>query len=295
MKYTKPAKTFEEQADLLIERGLIAEREQLIKKLQNVNYYRLSGYLFPYKDKNENFIEGTYFSKIWRTYNFDRKLRLLVFDAIERIEVKARTLAAYHIAHNYGPFSCSEKRIFPRLNVDFDKWIGSILDEYDRNQELFKNHFKLKYGDTHSLPPIWISIEIMSFGDVVRIFRSYDSSLSKELAKELKIPDKVLESWLLSLNYIRNMCAHHSRLWNKMLSVKPLLPNSRKYKQWDIVDRNSQSHLFVIIAICSCFLKTIAPKSSWKNRVFDLLKEYPEVDIKEMGFPHGWKEFLEQI
>ncbi|HNW83300.1 MAG TPA: Abi family protein, partial [bacterium] len=201
----------------------------------------------------------------------------------------------YHIAHNEGPFSYSEKRIFPRLNVDFDKWIASISDEYDRNQELFKNHFKLKYGDSHSLPPIWISVEIMSFGDVVRIFRSYDSSLSKEFARETKIPDKVLESWFLSLNYIRNICAHHSRLWNKMLSVKPLLPNSRKYKQWDIVDRYSQSHIFVIIAICSCFLKTIAPKSSWKNRIFDLLKEYPEVDIKEMGFPYGWKEFLEQI
>ena len=295
MKYTKPAKTFEEQADLLIGRGLIAEREKLIRKLQNVNYYRLSGYLFPYKDMDENFIEGTDFSKIWKFYNFDRKLRLLVFDAIERIEVKARTSAAYHIAHNEGPFSYSENRIFPRLNVDFDKWIASISDEYDRNQELFKNHFKLKYGDSHSLPPIWISVEIMSFGDVVRIFRSYDSSLSKELAREMKIPDKVLESWLLSLNYIRNICAHHSRLWNKMLSVKPLLPNSRKYKQWDIVDRHSQSHIFVIIAICSCFLKTIAPKSSWKNRIFDLLKEYPEVDVKEMGFPYGWKEFLEQI
>lgn len=194
MKYSKPAKTFEEQADLLIKRGLIADRDRLIRKLKNVNYYRLSGYLFPYKDKDENFIDGTDFSKIWRTYNFDRKLRLLVFDAIERIEVKARTLAAYHLAHDKEPFSYKEKETFPRLGVDFENWLENISHEYNRNQELFNKHFKKKYGKYHTLPPIWISVEIMSFGDIVRIFKSYDSSLSKKFAKEIHIPDRVLES-----------------------------------------------------------------------------------------------------
>ncbi len=119
-----------------------------------------------------------------------------------------------------------------------------------------KNIFENKYGDSHSLPPIWIAVEIMSFGDIVRIFRSYDSNLTREFSAEIGIPDRVLESWLLSLNYIRNICAHHSRLWNRELSIKPLLPNSRKYKDWDFLDYNAQSRIFVIIFIVFIYAKT---------------------------------------
>lgn len=292
MKYTKPPKTFEEQADLLIERGLIADRERLIKKLRNINYYRLSGYLFPFKEKDEKFKENTTFEKVWRIYNFDRKLRLLIFDAIERIEVKSRTLAAYHIAHRNGPFDYKDESLFPRLKVDHEKWIENLTNEYKRSQEVFKKHFENKYGDSHSLPPVWIAVEIMSFGDIVRIFRSYNANLSKDFSDEIGVPDRVLESWLLSLNYIRNICAHHSRLWNRELSIKPLLPNSRKYKDWDFIDYNAQSRIFVIIFICSFLLKHLSPNSKWNKRLLDLFNEYNDVPVSEMGFPKNWKSYF---
>lgn len=292
MKYTKPPKTFEEQADLLIERGLIADRERLIKKLRHINYYRLSGYLFPFKVKNEQFKENTTLEKVWRIYNFDRKLRLLIFDAIERIEVKSRTLAAYHIAHRNGPFDYKNKSLFPRLKVDHEKWIENLTNEYKRSQEVFKKHFESKYGDSHSLPPIWIAVEIMSFGDIVRIFRSYDSNLTREFSNEIGIPDRVLESWLLSLHYIRNICAHHSRLWNRELSIKPLLPNSRKYKNWEFIDHKAQSRIFIIIYVCSFMLKHLSQNSKWNQRLLDLFHQYDDIPVSEMGFPENWKEFF---
>ena len=107
-EYKKPWLTFEEQADLLIvERGLVADRDDLIAHLANVGYYRLSGYWFIFKrkpeadkegEKDERFVEGTTFDQIWKLYTFDRQFRLIVLDAIERVEVYFRTQLAYELA-----------------------------------------------------------------------------------------------------------------------------------------------------------------------------------------------------
>ncbi len=293
MKYTKLPKTFEEQADILIERGLIADKKLLVERLNSVNYYRLSGYFYPFKDSDENFKKGTTFDEIWRRYTFDRQLRLLLMDAIERIEIKARTIAAYTIAHQTNPFDYSKHEIFPRLTPDrHSEWFDSIKKEAERNNEVFTKHFFSKYGDEHNILPIWMAAEIMSFGNIVRIFKGYDAKLSKSWSSELNIPDKVLESWLLSLNYIRNLCAHHSRLWDRNLSMKPLLPNPKKHKELNFIDQKAQAKIFVIIAICNFILKNIAPQSKWIIRLCELFKKYEEIPFSDMGFPENWKDFI---
>ncbi len=84
MRYDKPPLSFEEQADHLIQRGLVVDKSLFVDRLKNVNYYRLSGYLYPYRQADDTFKPGTTFERVWRHYTFDRRLRLIVMDAIGR-------------------------------------------------------------------------------------------------------------------------------------------------------------------------------------------------------------------
>ena len=95
MKYTKPALTFEQQADLLLTRGMTGDRAAVIQRLRVVNYYRLSGYWFPYRRLDDSFEPGTTFDTVWQHYVFDRRLRLLVMDAVERMEVAVLAICKY--------------------------------------------------------------------------------------------------------------------------------------------------------------------------------------------------------
>ena len=99
MEYKKSPLTFEQQADLLISRGLQADRAQLISSLKSVNYYRLTGYLYPFRMADDTFKPGTTLEMVWRRYSFDRRLRVLVMDAIERVEVAVRTQLVYHFSN----------------------------------------------------------------------------------------------------------------------------------------------------------------------------------------------------
>jgi abortive infection bacteriophage resistance protein len=94
MKFEKKSTTPQEQAQKLLARGLVAEEAVLIQRLTSVSYYRLTGYLYPFLQIGENsqkrYTEGTTLEVIWSRYCFDRRLRVLMLDAIERVEVSVR-------------------------------------------------------------------------------------------------------------------------------------------------------------------------------------------------------------
>ncbi|OGF54087.1 MAG: hypothetical protein A2452_13590 [Candidatus Firestonebacteria bacterium RIFOXYC2_FULL_39_67] len=233
MKYNKTPLTFEAQADLLSRRGLIAEKTVLIDRLKNVNYYRLSGYLYPYRNDDHNFKPGTTLEKIWRHYTFDRRLRLIVMDAIERVEVSLRAQLIYGLAHSTGAFGYTEIKSLPQLKLDaYMRWAGEVKHEIDRSHETFVKHFKAKYGDTHEYLSLWMTGEIISFGCTLTMYRGASIDIKKRIAEYYGISDNVLTSWLQTINVIRNICAHHSRLWNRELGVKPYIPRKNKYPQW---------------------------------------------------------------
>ncbi len=130
MKYIKPALTFEEQSDLLISRGLIAERDKILKTLKAVNYYRLSAYFLPYKTADENFIPDTTLEAVWSRYTFDRQLRLLVMDAIERVEIALKTQIASFFSIKHGTFGYLNKENFSDKMTDreYSQMIISLKD-----------------------------------------------------------------------------------------------------------------------------------------------------------------------
>lgn len=173
MQYTKPALSFEQQADLIISRGLIADKSTLISILTDVNYYRLSGYLYPYRIlPGDNFRHGTTFEQLWRHYTFDRQLRFITMDAIERFEVSIKNQLINFISKEFGPFGYTDSGNFPNLTSrDHATLLKIISDESNKSKEEFVRHFKSKYGDTHINLPLWMTGEIISFGCAINMFK----------------------------------------------------------------------------------------------------------------------------
>jgi abortive infection bacteriophage resistance protein len=210
MQYSKPPLTFEQQAQQLLNRGLQADKSELISRLESVNYYRLSAYLHPFRqESSDTFITNTTLDEVWKCYTFDRQLRILIMDAIERIEVAVRTRLVYCFAHKYGAFEYLNFSCLPNLErYKYDRWIDDMGSEVKRSRETFVKHFQTKYGDKHDLPPLWMLCEVMSFGKMLTLFNGVDNEMQRLIAREYDIEDRILKSWLGSLNVIRNICAH---------------------------------------------------------------------------------------
>lgn len=293
MKYKKPPLTFEQQADLLILRGLQADKALLIKRLQAVNYYRLSAYLYPFRQKtSDQFRDNATLDMVWRHYTFDRQLRIMVIDAIERIEVAVRTQLVYHFVHRHSAFGYLDRTFLPKLRPDrYQKWIDDMKDEVNRGRETFIEHFQTKYGDCHDLPPLWMMCEVMSFGKMLTLFNGVDDSIRRVIAREYGVEDKILQSWLGALNVIRNVCAHHGRLWNRELGFKPVIPRGRKYPKWHNPVTVPNDRIFAILTILKYLMVNVAPTSQWDCRFRDLLRRYPEIRLSAMGFPEKWESY----
>ena len=295
MKYEKQAKTLDEQAELLLSRGLVADKDRLIAVLSQINYYRLSTYLYTYRAGAESFLPGTSLDHILRLYEFDHALRMLLLDIIEGIEVLVRTRLAYHFALRYGPFDWTRQELFPDFNPaydDFARWQAKLEEQTRRSRELKSNedtvtHFFRKYGDSHDRLPIWMLTEIMDFGATLSFFRGVEPSIRKEVARSLEQPEEILGSWLLSLNTIRNRCAHHARLWNWQLGIPVKLPTPRKYPEWSVPGLSNR-YLGAILYICSWISGRLYTKDGWRQRARETLLAYGDVDLSRIGMPRGW-------
>ncbi|HUO09960.1 MAG TPA: Abi family protein [Phycisphaerae bacterium] len=283
----------------MIARGMIGDKALMVERLGAVNYYRLSGYWFPFREVDpadpskrlDTFKAGTCFSDVWNRYTFDRRLRLIAMDAVERIEIAVRSSLALRHSCTHSPFAYAsdDPQALPFLKQkDYGGFIGPILQEQARSKETFIMHFTTVYGDAHRYLPIWMVTEIMTFGTMLTLFRSSSSKIQREVAKPFGVHDTVFDSWLLSLNTIRNICAHHGRLWNRELGVKPLIPSRAKQPQWHVPVTVNNDRIFGVLTILKYCLDRIAPQSQWSARLFQLLSEYPNVPRASMGFPANW-------
>ncbi len=163
--------------------------------------------------QSERFIEGTSFDQIWRFYIFDRQFRLVVLDAIERVEVYFRTQLAYELARETGTFGFLDANNLPRSKQgEYDKFIARCKDELRHSREPFALHFKEAYSDEHEFPPYWILVNLMDFGTMLGLFSGAPAEIRNKLANDLDVSSRVLESWLLTINTVRNICAYHGRL-----------------------------------------------------------------------------------
>jgi abortive infection bacteriophage resistance protein len=298
MKYSKPALSFEQQAQQLIDRGLIvSDQDFLAEHLSTANYYRLSAYWYPFKridpvTGEEHFAPDTTFEKIWRRYTFDRQLRLLVMDAIEHIEVAIlRTRMVEHFTLRYGPFGyCQQENFSPKFSkVDFKRLLREINNGEKNSREEFVGRFRRKYTSEKHLP-LWIAAEVMTFGQLYTFFRNLHRSEQQKLSRDFDLYPPVMESWLHTLNFIRNACAHHARLWNRQIPIRPKIPDQRHHPEWYIPNRPDNRRTYSVLILIQYLMKYIEPTKNWQEKFDQLLAEYPEIPTRSMGFSESWHE-----
>lgn len=303
---------------------MVAQRDILESRLSSVSYYRLSGYWHPFRQDDPNcaggkldtFILGASFDSVWARYRFDRKLRFLLMDAIERIEIAIRTKLVLYFTQSYGPFAYADEKLFGKWREHkstikkFEKHAG-FKPRGTKPRHIFVKHFVQKYQNAHL--PFWMMAELLDFGAMTLFIRHFDKALKKRLADDFHLPYDVLDSWLTSLNTLRNACAHHSRVWNTVWGTKPLYPSYPRQKTWryvfskqeqawidpgqrraneeKIVCAFDQRKTAILLAICSHLQKVIAPQSSWKNRVEELFDAFAQEDIPlySIGLHHAWR------
>lgn len=289
--YTKPAINFHQQLQQLQDRGLVIEdSEKALHLLSTIGYYRLSGYWYPLLiDKtNHTFKPESTFEKAFGMYKFDRELKLLIAGELEKIEIAFRTVLTYELSHATDPFWYAKSENFIS-RIKHAKTISKIEGEIRRSKEDYLQNFRKKYID--ELPPSWMTLETVSFGSLSFLYENLMLFKEKRrIAEYFGVSDTILESWLHTFQYIRNLCAHHARLWNKQLSIKPKKLNTPK-KQWLNNQDVANQKCYYILCMIRYFLQTINPKNTFAEKVFDLINKYPNIDIAAMGFP---AEYLDE-
>lgn len=287
--YDKSPLTIPEQIDLLESRGIIfRNREIAHQHLQFISYYRLRSYALAFEEENKRYKKGTTFEQILDCYIFDRKLRLLVIDAIERIEVAIRTVMTNELAFRYGTHWYMKSDLF-LAKLNHDNFIQNIRNEIyhpSKNKQKKRELFIQRYFDNYSdpdLPPIWMVAEILSLGTWSMLFANLiDRENQKVICKPFGISYIVMTSWLHSLSYLRNLCAHHSRLWNRHFTLTPIA--AKEYTK-----QLTPNTLFSAqAAILRILMQKIAPDNHWNIKLFELINSHPEINQVRMGFHEEW-------
>lgn len=309
-KYHKPPLTYDEQIALLKSRGLIISDETTAKKLlANICYYRLSAYMLPYKKKEDDkilndFRDGTTWNDVCTLYTFDRELRLLVFDVIERLEVAIRSQIVYQLSSKYGAHWQDLPGIFkPKTETilkdgrkvvndvyaDIQKHITEQL--HNNKAEVFIQHYRKKYDDPQN-PPSWMCAEVMYFNHLSRICTGLKHRADiNGIASYFALPPNIFCSWLHTINYVRNICAHHARLWNRDMNIVPERLSFSKSLQWiSNPDKVQRSKIYYFLCMLNYMLQTVNPMSPFKSRLKKMLNEYGHaIPLNAMGFSTAWE------
>ncbi len=294
MHYHKPTIPVKDQIQLLKSRGLLMGDESLAEHyLNNISYYRLAGYWWPMQaDKvNHLFKTNSRFEDVVALYSFDSELRLLLFNAIKRIEIGLRTRMINHLAHEVDPWWFENPLIF-KNKLAFAVNLKAIDRDLKNSKEVFIRQHYQKYHADSRRPPAWKTLEVVSFGLLSKLYGNLGSHFESKdtIAKEINtVNHTFLRTWLQSLSQIRNICAHHGRLWNKNLPGRPkLLP--RPPAPWlTLVPPVSQHHaLYVHVCCMKYLLDAISPGHRFTLKLKTLFCKYPSVDLDALGFSKIW-------
>lgn len=301
-------KGYDELIDLLLSRGMnVPDRPHAIKKISQVGYYRLSGFWYPcriphitpegIRTRLDQVRPGTSFRAVYNLYLFDKKLRLLIIDALERIEVYVRSV----IAHEIGKISpigylddslINPKHLKPRPRGRCsarNKWLTKHSNEIAKSREDFIKWHEGKYAGL----PFWVAIEVWDFGLMSKYYAMLKDGYRNKILSRLGIAagnGAIFQNWLSAMNVMRNRCAHHSRIWNKVNEPKIMpLPN-HAYFQLLNMNTDAYERVYGMIAVLWLLVKKIGPSSNWIRHIADLIDTKPHLpgcNLTAMGFPNN--------
>lgn len=314
--YAKPYLTVREQVALLVERGMtVGDAREAESLLRRVGYYRLSGYWYPYRERHlgaDGVLEvssslrpGTTLQHVSEIYDFDRQLRMMLLDALEMIEVALR----FQVGHALGRRSAFAHRDPACLDPAFseipdadgeansrhDEWLGRFDEQERRSQEAFAVHFREKYGPHF---PVWVATEVMSFGTLGQLYSGAAQDDRERIAVSLDLitsegkgDSTLLANWFNHIRHIRNLCAHHSRMWNRALDVE--LVAADHVPELAHLTPKSRRRIYGTIAVLTYLLTRVMPESDWRQRVRKLIEEQTtdlHLNLDALGFPEGWDD-----
>lgn len=311
-RYAKPFLTLDDQITLLQSRGLtIDDPPSARSKLQEYGYYRLSGYAYPLraydlqaKAQTDHFTAGAKIEHVFALIEFDRGLRSLFMLAAERIEIAARVQVAILLgsrspwAHRdptqfFDKFSRTVDRRTSR--IPFNDWIARLDEQEAGSKEAFASHFRSNYADP---PPVWVSIELWDFGMLSKLIGGMVAADQKALGGIFGLGRReLLPTWIRAINHIRNIAAHHSRLWNKSPADQPSPPKVGELTELDhlATDTFAQTRVYGVAAATQYLLKQVNADAAktWSEQLkahFETFPDIPGIPFTLTGFPEGWQD-----
>lgn len=266
----------------------------------NISYYRLKGYWWDMQDdlQMHTFKTNTYFEDIIDRYNFDRHLRLILFDAIERIEIALRTKMIYILSMHFGSLWYLDPLIFQKTILEIRgstktlhlHTLDELNKEFNRSQEIFIKDQKLRFSGQDA--DAWKILEVASMGTLSKLYKSLNHQLPEkaQIANEMGLNlHSELSSWLEGITYLRNIIAHHSRLWSRSMVKTPVLLNNPS-GLWFSDELNSVQikKPFLLISCLVYLCNKVTPGHQIKSKILTLFRDYPKVQIYKMGFINNW-------
>ncbi len=319
LPYLKPFRTTHSNVEVLRLRGMdLGDEQHAIRCISRIGYYRLSAYWYPFRDfcalpaeggkliRCDRFLEGTTFAQAFGFYLFDKEIRLMLSDALERIEIGMRAavvevLGARGSHAHRDPRSYGTSLTIPDAatgSVPLDTFLAGLDQAFQKSKEEYAKHFRRAYAGH---PPIWIAAGGWDWGNLAHVVSHLSDANVNAVCKMIdpRLGRKTLISWMTSLNEVRNACAHHSRLWNKVLTNRPGFQRVGELPEFDhlrdakgrIVDHYS-TRLYGALTAIVFLMKWIHPKTEWHYRFAKRLtaETLPkEISPTTAGFPENWQ------
>lgn len=287
----KPHKEYVELVELIRSRGMNINNENYaVKKLSQVGYYRLSGFWFTsrYTETKEEhskqisyfidkFLPNTCFNEIYKLYLFDKKLRLLLLDIIERLEVNIRSVLAHELGRIKALSYLDESLINPKYLKNYKEiWLVKLKSEISKSKDDFISWHTKQDKEI----PFWVIIEIWEFGTLSKYYSFLKGGYQTKIAKKFGTNGNTFGKWLHEINLLRNLCAHHSRVWNKEF-------NAIRLPSLNTEPKTSLRIWGRILVLWYLVKHTGSTNYKWLDKLYSLIKEdfpnVPNAKLESMG------------
>lgn len=299
----KASRTILEQIELLENRGMqFRDRAFATECLKRISYFRLKAYWWDMQSDpvNHIFTDGSRFEDVIERYEFDNALRKILFTAIDTIEIALRTKLIYHMSQAHGGLWYMDGSLFNNANLHA-KQLQHLQVEFAESGEVFAKDYRRQHPNqiqngwqSDEDPDAWIILEVATLGDLSKLYKNIGHQLpaKSKIANEFGLSiHSDLASWLEAIAYLRNIVAHHSRLWSRNMVKRPSEPLN-PHNTWlsrQLSDMEAKRPFYIITAMLY-LCDAVNPRNRLREDIFQLMKKYNHLPIQRMGFFAGWEQ-----
>ena len=288
----KPHKTYREQVALLVDRGmLIDDEDTAIALLRRVGYYTLSGYSYPFRFKDSTgvrtgrFRPGTSLTQVEAIWEFDNRLRAAAFGPLQHVETYLRALLGYHLGEVNPMIHRKPEMLSMDRASDYPLWIAKLDRQVRDSREEFIVHHREK---RNSIVPIWVAVDVLDWGGLSYLYSFAPLGVRDGVAQTFGLNAAQLKSWVRALNFVRNVCAHHSRPYNRYYSLTPKLPRRGLYPALDAIVPAKDSTFAMLTLLQHLALNTLGANTRLLPSVLRTFPAHSGMELTSMGAPAEW-------